>query len=461
MLSFPRIESTEVDMRARVAVAVTIGPALLILAQTQLQSRQIESIPGNPLCAPSAAFPAAIVMMCGLDNPRGVAFDEAGALYVAEAGRGNAPDTDPVILRDDGNPAAALPVNCVNAWRGVQQSCGTTGAISRLWRGVQQRVATGFPSALWLQNGNAQLGPNAISFLTVGPPARRGAYVPLGLWDDPSDRAANYPMPLGAGFGQVAHIGASGEWQYVADIAAFVETLPCEAGSASCDIREQARGTHPDSNPYAIVARPDHLVVVDPSANAMLRVGVSGKISVLASFPLVQPPAVTSCAMAGVVAGSVPLSITIGPDDAYYVGEHTGFPFYAGGAKVYRVQPGEEPTVFVTGFTAINGVAFDATGENLYVLQYFSPAVCGYNPANSGAIIRVHHPGQPDESRSTLITGLTRPTSLTVGPDGAVYVTNRAVPAPVTTSTPGPDGTPLTRITVTVRTGEILRFEVP
>ena len=448
-------------MRARVAVAVTIGPALLILAQTQLQSRQNESILGNPLCPPSTAFSSAIVMMCGLDNPRGIAFDEAGALYVAETGRGNAPDTDPVILRDDGNPAAALPVNCVNAWRGVQQSCGTTGAISRLWRGVQERVATGFPSALWLQNGNAQLGPNAISFLTVGPPARRGAYVPLGLWDDPSDRAANYPMPLGAGFGQVAQIGASGEWQYVADIAAFVETLPCEPGSASCDIREQGRGTHPDSNPYAIVARPDHLVVVDPSANAMLRVGVSGKISVLASFPLVQPPAVTSCAMAGVVAGSVPLSITIGPDDAYYVGEHTGFPFYAGGAKVYRVQPGDEPTVFLTGFTAINGVAFDATGENLYVLQYFSPAVCGYNPANSGAIIRVHHPGQPDESRSTLITGLTRPTSLTVGPDGAVYVTNRAVPAPVTTSTPGPDGTPLTRITVTVRTGEILRFEVP
>ena len=90
-----------------------------------------------------------------------------------------------------------------------------------------------------------------------------------------------------------------------------------------------------------------------------------------------------------------------------------------------------------------------------------SPAVCGYNPANSGAVIRVHHPGLPDETRSTLITGVTRPTSLTVGPDGAVYVTNRAVPAPVTTSTPGPDGTPLTRITVTVRTGEILRFEVP
>jgi hypothetical protein len=95
------------------------------------------------------------------------------------------------------------------------------------------------------------------------------------------------------------------------------------------------------------------------------------------------------------------------------------------------------------------------------VLQYFSPPVCGYNPGNSGAVIRVHHPGQPDESRSTFVSGLTRPTSLTVGPDGALYVTNRAVPAPVTTMTPGAGGTQLTRITATVRTGEILRFEVP
>ena len=446
-------------MRARVAIAVTIGSVLLIGTSPQLQSRQVAEIIRNPLCPPSA-LQGATVMMCGLDNPRGIAFDEAGALYVAETGRGDAPETDPVVLRDDGNPAAALPVNCINVWRNVQQSCGTSGAISQLWSGVQQRVAPGFPSALWLQNGNAQLGPNAISFLTVGAPARRGAYVPLGLWDDPKDRAANYPMPLGAGFGRVAHIGASGEWRYVADIAGFVGTLPCEIGSTTCDIREQGRGTHPDSNPYAIVARPDHLIVLDPSANAMLRVSVSGKISVLATFPLVQPPAGTLCPMT-LVSGSVPLSVTIGPDEAYYVGEHTGLPFYAGGAKVYRVQPGEEPTVFLTGFTAINGVAFDATGENLYVLQYFSPPVCGYNPANSGAVIRVHHPGQPDESRSTFITGLTRPTSLTVGPDGALYVTNRAVPAPVTTTTPAPGGTLLTRITVTVRTGEILRFNVP
>ena len=449
-------------MCSRIVVTFHVALALVMgVAQSRLQSRQTEGVIGNPLCPPNPAFADAAVMMCGLDNPRGIAFDQAGALYVAETGRGDAPATDPIVLRDDGDPGAAIAANCVNQFRGVQLSCGPTGTISRLWQGVQERFATGFPSALWLANGNAQLGPNSISFLNVGRPARRGAYVPIGLWDDPSDRAANYPMPLGPGFGQVAQIGPSGEWQYVVDIAAFVESLPCQLGSTFCDRREQERGTHPDSNPYAIVAGPDHLNVVDPSANALLRVDVNGRTSLLATFPLLQPPSDTLCPLKGVVAGSVPNSVAVGPDGAFYVGEHTGFPFYAGSAKVYRVQPDAEPTVFLRGFSAINGLAFDATGENLYVLQYYTAPACGYQPANSGAIIRVHHPSQLDETRSTIVNGLTKPTSITVGPDAAIYVTNKAVPTPVTTITTAADGTRLTRVTVAVRVGEILRFAVP
>jgi hypothetical protein len=309
------------------------------------------------------------------------------------------------------------------------------------------------PSGLSLQFGNARLGPNAVSWLEVGRPSRRGAYVPIGLWDDPNLRAtANYPA-LGAGFGQVARIGTSGEWEYVFDMAAYVATLPCDNGSpAWCDVKEVDRG-FPDSNPYAILARPDHLVALDASANALLRVDNAGKPSLLATFPLVPKPPVTSCTVAAVIADSVPTTVVRGPDEAYYVGEHTGFPFYAGNAKVYRVVPGEEPEVFLSGFSTINGIAFDATGENLYVLQYFSPPVCGYNPGASGKIIRVHHPHQLDETRSVFVAGLMKPTALTVGPDGAIYVSNKGTPNATTNATK-------TKTTVNVGTGEVLRFEV-
>ena len=407
--------------------------------------------PATVLCGLNCTNPS--VVMCGLDNPRGLGFDEAGALYVAEAGRGNA-GADPVTLRDDAHPDQALPRNCVNA--GEAHSCGPTGAISRWWNGVQERFATGMPSGLSLQFGNSRLGPNAVSWLEVGRPSRRGAYVPIGLWDDPNLRAtANYPA-LGAGFGQVARVRTSGEWEYVFDMAAYVATLPCDDGSpAWCDEKEVDRG-FPDSNPYAILARPDHLVALDASANALLRVNNAGKPSLLATFPLVPKPPVTACVSNAVdPADSVPTTVVRGPDEAYYVGEHTGNPFYAGNAKVYRVVPGEQPTVFLSGFTTINGIAFDATGENLYVLQFFSPLVCGYNPGGSGKIIRVHHPHQLDETRTAFVTGLMKPTALTVGPDGAIYVSNKGTPNPTTRTVNGQ-----TKTTVIIGTGEVLRFEV-
>jgi hypothetical protein len=395
--------------------------------------------------------------MCGLDNPRGLGFDAAGALYVAEAGRGNA-GADPVVLRDDANPGATLPGNCVN--NGEAFSCGPTGAISRWFNGVQERFATGFPSGLSLQNANARIGPNAVSWLEVGRPARRGAYVPIGLWDDPNHRAANYPPPFDTGFGQIARVAASGEWGYIFDMAAFIATLACDDGSPTwCDEKESGRG-FPDANPYSILARPDHLLALDASANALIRVDNTGRPALVATLPLVPKPAVTACPASGPIADSVPTSVVRGPDEAYYIGEHTGFPFYAGNAKVYRVVPGEQPTVFVSGFTTINSIAFDASGENLYVLQFFSPPVCGYNPGASGKIVRVHHPGQPDETRSNIVPSLMKPTALTVGPDGAIYVTNRGTPN-LTTKTVVVNGRSFTTVTSTVAVGEVLKFAMP
>ena len=35
----------------------------------------------------------------------------------------------------------------------------------------------------------------------------------------------------------------------------------------------------------------------------------------------------------------------------------------------------------------------------------------------------------PDGTRSTVLSGLTRPTSVAVGPDGSLYVSNRGISA--------------------------------
>src|SRR5262245_2061237 len=100
--------------------------------------------PGIGVCDVAGAA----CVMSGLDNPRGLAFGPQGALYVAEAGRGD-------IGEGDG-PCATAP-------GGTQVCYGATGAVSRLWRGEQTRVATGLPSFATAA-GRAQ-GPNDIALL--------------------------------------------------------------------------------------------------------------------------------------------------------------------------------------------------------------------------------------------------------------------------------------------------------
>jgi glucose/arabinose dehydrogenase len=56
----------------------------------------------------------------------------------------------------------------------------------------------------------------------------------------------------------------------------------------------------------------------------------------------------------------------------------------------------------------------------LYVLQHSTLFPFFGGP---GSLVRV----APDGSRSTVLPGLDRPTSVAVGPDGAIYVTNHGV----------------------------------
>ena len=72
------------------------------------------------LAAGSALAATATPVMTGLDNPRGLAFGQDGALYVAQAGKGGP------------GPCQVL--------RGALQCYGPTGRVSRLWHGVQSDV---------------------------------------------------------------------------------------------------------------------------------------------------------------------------------------------------------------------------------------------------------------------------------------------------------------------------------
>jgi sugar lactone lactonase YvrE len=177
-----------------------------------------------------------------------------------------------------------------------------------------------------------------------------------------------------------------------------------------------------DSNPYGVLAEPGVRYVTDAGANALLAVWSSGHIETVAVFPKVSWNPIPGLPPFPNPADPVPTTVARGPDGALYVGLLTGVPFAPGAASVYRVVPGEAPTEFVGGFKAITDLAFDDDG-NLYVLEhstggpFFSP--------NTGKLTRVAPP--PALTKAEVRSGLNRPTSVAVGPDGAIFVTNNGV----------------------------------
>jgi hypothetical protein len=345
----------------------------------------------------AAPTPAGTVVMSGLDNPRGLTFVRIGgdddgndqgkrswALYVAEAGRGGGPEADCITL-PRGGPMGEFVCP------------GSTGAISRLWRGVQQRVVTGLPSYA-RPDGSDATGPHDVSFANS-----RTGYVVIGMGADPSFRAQ-----LGSRLGWTARFSHSGSFSYDVDVSAYEVARNPDNGPI-------------DSNPYGLLEAAGRRYVVEAGGNALLRVGGNGSISTVALFRS-RPQ--------GRSTDSVPTAVARGPDGALYVGELTGAPFATGAANVYRVRSGRTPQVVASNFTTILDIDFDRRG-NLYVLEHSGGPFFG----GTGTLWRIARNGV----RTAVVTGLTRPTSVTIGPDGAAYISNRGNEAGV---------------------GEVLRFNI-
>jgi glucose/arabinose dehydrogenase len=167
-----------------------------------------------------------------------------------------------------------------------------------------------------------------------------------------------------------------------------------------------------------LLALPGKTIMTDAGGNDLIEVSARGEIRVLAVFdpvarPTPGPPFVQA----------VPTSVALGPDGNYYVGTLTGGPFAVGLANVYRVPAdGGDSEVAYSGFTNLIDVAFGPDGS-LYVLEIAKNAIPNFG--DGGRLVRI----APDGTRTDIISGmpLFAPGGVTVGGDGAVYVTNRSI----------------------------------
>ncbi|MDZ8223260.1 ScyD/ScyE family protein [Nostoc sp. ChiVER01] len=341
------------------------------------------------------------VIADGLYSPGGLSFSPDGNLYVTEAGIG-------------GSGGCVPP----SSGQGDSLCYGKSGAVTKIENGKTERILTGLPS-LALPDGTGAAGPRDIKFDAQGKP-----YILIGYGANPTFRDRNLGnTDLGK---IIAPDFNTNSWKSVADLGNY-------------ELANNPDGGDVDSNPLGFLIDGNKLVAVDAGANDLLSVNTDGRnLQSITAFskdvltnPVFPPSGTPSNEPAQVpsegevvrsqfASQAVPSSVAKGPDGAYYISQFTGFPFPENGAKIYRVGADGKPTVYADGFTQLTDLEFDTKG-NLYALQYANQSA--WKGDFDGSVIKI----APDGTRTTLLSGdgLESPSALTIGADGAVYVTNR------------------------------------
>jgi hypothetical protein len=345
------------------------------------------------------------VVANNLDSPRGLTFGSDGALYVVEAGRGG---TSPCIPAPGAGPD------------GPQVCYGATGGITRIQNGLQERILTGLPSvALPIQIPDTDItitidatGAHDLKFDSNGKP-----YLLIGLGSSPQRRDDILQVPA---FGQLVALDSLTGTAFLTPIADLAQyeglNNPDDQGPSFFNPYNEGI----DSNPYSFLIQGDSAYIVDAAGNDFFRAKLDGsELTLLSVFParLATDP------FTGQTIGlqSVPTSVALGPDGAFYVSEFTGFPYQKGAARIFRIGSDNQPTVYAEDFTHIIDFDFDNRG-GLYVLEYAAEPL--FPPAfpNYGQLLYV----DPNGTRNIISSGeLLFPTALELGPDGDIYVSNQ------------------------------------
>jgi len=344
----------------------------------------------------------------GLDNPRDIALAPwGGGIYVAEAGHGADPGS----------------TDCVPAGEpGEEPTCvGFTSGISRITSSGRHRVLSGIVS-LAEASGFAALGLSGIDasqwgmFGVIDESA-------AGIPPEASKFVSAETLKRGkAQLGRLIGFDEIGHYRTIADVGDFDFRWTEEHKSL---VPEQ----FPDANPYAVMHSGQSTWVIDAGANTLDRVSSWGEVHVEAFFP--NPP----------VSDSVPTCIDRGPDGAFYVSDLTGAGNAPGAGVVFRVVPGQAPTVWASGLGSVNGCGFGADGQ-FYAVELSTKNLIEAEPGN-GAVVRV----APHSTAPTpIVEGLSFPAGFAAARDGSLYVSNWCI-APAN-SGGGP-------------TGEVLRISLP
>jgi sugar lactone lactonase YvrE len=263
-----------------------------------LSLRALAALLGLALLASCAQRPAAETYVTGLNEPRGLSFDAAGDLLVAEAG---APDP----------PAAGAPPIVTNH----------SGRVLRI--DARRQVTTlvdQLPFAHYADEGS-DIGPADVAVISGT------LYLLTGEGYDPMSRS-------------VLRVAPNGSLQTVANFLSYAVANSLEARMMGANLAQ--------ANPYAMAAAPDGsaLYVADGASGRVFRVGFDGYIRVFAELP--DAPPLTGLAF--------------GPDGRLYFTNFSHLPHTPGSGAIWAANPAGKLALAAGELTMPIDIAFDALG---------------------------------------------------------------------------------------------------
>lgn len=310
---------------------LAVAAALVVPASTGL------AVADTTVTPSTERAPSAVVLVSGLNNPRQLSLASRAVLLIAEAGKGGTTPVD--------SPEGPAYV-------------GATGSVSRVilpqvGHGQQpKRIVTGLYSSSGNQPfpGFAATGSDGVSAL--------GPFDPIYVAETPGPPELSLPAA-----GQTGKLLAARPYRaatVVADITGY-------------EAANDPDGMGVDSNPYAVLARPDGTeLVADAAANDVLTVAPGGAVSVFHVFPNITTGACSgpdtydpSPQFPG--CNYVPTSLAADAAGNIYVGALAGET--PGAGRVTELDPsGLQVLRTWTGFSSVTGLAVGGDGS-LYVSE--------------------------------------------------------------------------------------------